>query len=237
MVNVSLIAPSGQAGLVDVGGGTTYAISSTGVVTVDSKYVNPLLAAGFRFYRAAAAKAGFSSPLPADLVSVSAAAIATNRALTIAAQPAHARKLQVRQVIVTGITAGVLTLVGLDQDGQAITEVVSLIAAVSQTLTTSNAFAKLTSATVTGLVGGGDGTLGIGLSNDFGIPGLANAVGVAVVKCTKTTWVGPGTSKTALDDGVAGTFDAAARTYAPTTAPAALGLVDFEITLSGGLAD
>ncbi len=239
--NVTLIAPSGTTGLVDVGGGSTYAIGSDGTVSVPFQYVSKLLNAGFQYFRTNVVQAFFEAPLPADLVSISAAAIATNRALTIAAQPVHARKLQIRQVIVTAITAGVLTLVGTDQDGNAVTETVSLIASVTQTLKSKYAYGHLTSATVTGLVGGGDGTLGLGVSNDFGVAGGqvtgAQVVDMTVVKATKATKV-LGTSITAADDVAStATVDSAARTVAPTTNPAASGLVDFSFTVTFGLAD
>lgn len=237
MTTVTLIAPAGLTGHLQCGPGFDYQIAGNGTVTVDASLVATLLNAGFLPYHVRAAKASIGSPLPADLVSVSAAAVATNRALTIAAQPPHARKLQFRQVIVTAITAGVLTVVGVDQDGNAVTETVSLVAAATQTLVSKNAYASVTSATVTGLVGGGDGTLGIGVSNDFGVPGLFGCVTLSCVKATKVTKV-LGTSNVAADDAAStATVDVAARTVAPTTAPSANGLVDFEFTVAGGLAD
>lgn len=237
MTTATLIAPNGQTGgLIDLGGGQSATIAGDGTVSVDVGYISRLLNAGFKFFRTSTESHFIEASLPADLVSISAAAVATNRALTIAAQPVHARKFQVRQVIATAITAGILTLVGTDQDGVAVTEVVSLIASVTRTLKSNNAYAHITSATVTGLVGGGDGTLGIGVSNDFGIPGGQASVDMFVAKCTKATKV-LGTSITAADDAVAATVDAVARTYAPTTAPAASGLVDFSVVASFGMAD
>lgn len=187
-------------------------------------------------------KENFLAPLPADLISISAAALATNRALTIAAQPPQSRKLQIRQVIVTAITAGVLTIIGTDQDGNAVTEAISLIAAATQTLTSKWAYAGITSATVTALAGGGDGTLGLGLSNDFGVSCGQGAVSnFAIVKATKviTTVTGGVTAwARAVTDDVASTavVDATARTVKPTTAPGVAGINDYEFTVSFNLA-
>jgi hypothetical protein len=232
---LTLVAPVGINGIVQGRSGAVYTVASDGTISnVAASDALGLLEAGWRVYTASVRKIFIGSPLPADLISTSAAAIATNRALTIAAQPPQARKLQIRQVIVTAITAGVLTLIGLDQDGNAITEVVSLIAPATQTLKTANAYANLTSATVSGLVGGGDGTLGIGLSNDFGVPTGKVPVNFALLKSTKITKV-LGTSNVAADDVAStATIDTVARTIAPTTVPAANGLVDYEFTYAFG---
>ena len=139
----------------------------------------------------------------------------------------------------TAITAGTLTLVGVDQDGNSVTEVISLVRTSSATVVSANCYAKLTSATVAAYAASGSGTgntVGIGLSNDFGLPtaqGLS-AVNFAVVKSTKITKV-LGTSVVAADDAAAsGTVDAVARSFAPTTAPGATGLLDFLILYSFG---
>jgi hypothetical protein len=185
------------------------------------------------------AKAVISSPLPADLVSIVAAVTPTDVALTIAAQPPHARKLQIRIVIgtttTTAITAGNLALVGVDQDGNAVSENISLIENASATVKSAHAYASLTSATVSAYAANGSGTgntVGIGVSNDFGVPTGPNAANFAIIKATKITKV-LGTSNTAADDVASTTtIDTVARTIAPTTVPAANGLVDYEFTYS-----
>ncbi len=197
-------------------------------------------------------KTVFLAPLPADLTTVVNAVTPSNVALTIAAQPPQARKLQIRIVIgtttTTAITAGNLALVGVDQDGNAVTENISLIQNASATLKSANAYATLTSATVSGYAASGSGTgntVGLGPSNDFGIPCGQGPVGsFALVKATKNTRnvVGSGTAVTTWTNIVAddvastATIDTAARTVAPTTAPAANGLVDYEFTCSYTLA-
>lgn len=188
-------------------------------------------------------KVNIGSPLPADLISTVAAVTPSNVALTIAAQPPHSRKLQVRLALgtpgTTNITAGNLALVGLDQDGLAASETISLVTAASVTLKTAHAYSSLTSATVSGYTASGSGTgntIGMGPSNDFGMPTGPGVTNFAIIKATKVTKV-LGTSNTAADDVAStATIDAAARTIAPTTNPAANGLVDFEFTYSYQLA-
>ena len=243
-MNIKLLAPVGYPGST-VNGVTsaTYTIGTDRTVTVDTRDCSALLAQGFTPYAVSTAKVSFSSPLPADLVSVKAAATPANGAITIAAQPVHSRKLQVRVVLgtpgTTDITAGTLTLVGTDQDGNAITEVISLVTGASVTRTTANAFATLTSGTVAGYAANGSGTgntLGIGVSNDFGIPTMqgGTTVNFSIIKVTKITKV-LGTSNVAADDAAgSAVVDTVARTVAPTTAPAANGLVDYEIKYAYG---
>jgi hypothetical protein len=238
-VSITMIAPAGITGVVQ-GQGVAYTIGSDGTITgVASADVVALLRAGFRFVTSFVHKVCFGSPVPADLTTTVNAVTPSNVALTIAAQPPQARKQQVRIVIgtttTTAITAGTLTLVGVDQDGNAVTEVVSLVQNASATLKSANAYAKLTSATVAGYVASGSGTgntIGLGPSNDFGIPTAIGVVDFALVKATKVTKV-LGTSNVAADDVAAtATVDTVARTVAPTTNPAANGLVDFEFTCS-----
>jgi hypothetical protein len=238
----TLIAPAGVKGIVQGRSGSNYTIAADGTIAgVAGADVLPLLQAGWRVFATAVRRVFINSPLPADLVSIVAAVTPSNVALTLAAQPVHARKLQYRIVIgtttTTAITAGTLTVVGFDQDGAAQTEVVSLIQNASATVKSAYAWSKITSATVAGYVASGSGTgntIGIGVSNDFGMTCNVAAVDFAIVKATKVTKV-LGTSNVAADDVAAtATVDATARTIAPTTAPAANGLVDYDLTYSFG---
>lgn len=235
-MTIKLKPPIGVTSIVGKSG-AVYTAGADGSYTVDNNDVSGLLAAGCTFWLAKTKQFFVEAALPADLVSIKAAATPANGAITIAAQPVHARKLQVRVVIgtttTTAITAGTLTLVYIDQDGTQITEVISLIATASTTILTKYAVSRLVSGTVAAYAANGSGTgntLGIGVSNDFGIPtenGGANILNFSCLKVTKATKV-LGTSITAADDVAAtATVDATARTIAPTTAPAANGLVDF----------
>lgn len=192
-------------------------------------------------------KVAFLAPLPADLTTTVNAVTPSNVALTIAAQPPQARKLQIRIVIgtttTTAITAGNLALVGIDQDGNAVTENISLIQNASATLKSANAYATLTSATVSAYAANGSGTgntVGLGPSNDFGVPTGVGATGFAIVKATKviTTVTGGVTawSRAVTDDvATSAVVDATARTIAPTTAPGVAGINDYEFTYAYSL--
>jgi hypothetical protein len=231
-------------GTITVPIGNTYGTDSLGVtalLTSGGTDVTDLLAAGCSLYSTSVDKISFSSPLPADLVSIVAAATPANGAVTLAAQPPHARKLQYRIVVgtttTTAITAGTYTQVGTDQDGNAITETISLVENASATIKSAYAWASITSGTIASYAANGSGTgntFGIGVSNDFGCPTVPGfgAINFAIVKATKITKV-LGTSNTAADDVAStATVDPIARTIASTTAPSANGLVDYEFTYS-----
>lgn len=140
----------------------------------------------------------------AELISVVAAVLPSNVALTLALQPDVARKLQVN--VVTGSTAGTLTLVGVDQNGNAATQAISIIAA--GTTITDKAYATLTSATISG-GSGFAGTVSIGLGAALGLPtnNSPAATAFAVYKAQVN----------GLNEAV-GTVDTTAMTIAPTTA-------------------
>lgn len=239
-MTIKLIAPSGQGGIIQGASGVQYVIASDGSVSVNNADVLPLLRSGYALYGAVSKSFFVEAALPADLVSIKAAATPANGAITIAAQPPHARKFQIRVVIgtttTTAITAGTLTLVGLDQDGNAVSEVISLVTTASVTLKSTYAYASLTSGTVAAYAASGSGTgntLGLGCSNDFGVPTAVNPATPVNLVCTKVTKALKvlGTSIVAADDVAAtATVDAVARTIAPTTAPAASGLLDFTFT-------
>ena len=216
------------------GSGITVTPSGTGIVTIAT---NAMLSQ----------KAVFLAPLPADLISIVAAVTPSDVALTIAEQPPQARKLQVEIVIgtttITAITAGNLALVGLDQDGNAISENISLIKNATATVKSKWAYAALTSATISAYAASGSGTgntVGIGQSNDFGVPtGMGTVTNFAIIKATKviTTFTPSATAADVLwaravtdDDAATATVDAVARTIAPTTAPGVAGINDYEFT-------
>lgn len=239
---ITMIAPAGVTGVVN-GNAANYTIGADGTITnVASSDVLALLRDGFRLFSTFINRCFISSPLPADLVSIVNAVTPSDVALTIAAQPPHARKLQIRIVIgtttTTAITAGNLALVGVDQDGNAVSENISLIENASATVKSAHAYASLTSATVSAYAANGSGTgntVGIGLSNDFGVPTAPGVVDFTLLKASKTTKV-LGTSNTTVDDVAStATVDAVARTIASTTAPANNGLVDYDFTYSWGV--
>jgi hypothetical protein len=225
-------------------------VHATGTATLDGAVSGAGFQAAVKAISAAqvrVSKVVFLAPLPADLTTVVNAVTPSNVALTTAAQPPQARKLQVRIVIgtttTTAITAGNLALVGIDQDGNAVTENISLIQNASATVKSANAYATLTSATVSAYAASGSGTgntVGIGPSNDFGVPTGPGVTNFAIVKATKviTTVTGAVTawSRAVTDDvATSAVVDATARTIAPTTAPGTAGINDYEFSYSYNL--
>jgi hypothetical protein len=150
----------------------------------------------------------FTNPAAADLVSVVADVLLANGALTIAAQPACPCKLQVRITDAnSSISAGTLTLSFYNARGQLVSQVISL-AGGTRTVTTTEACAKLVSATVASLAGNASGdNVGIGQSGALGLPVPQGATNVAVHRADVD-----GASETV------GTVDATAGTLTPTTA-------------------
>jgi hypothetical protein len=239
-MSIKLIAPAGVGGTVNGRSGTNYTIAADGTISnVQNGDVDPLMNDGFMWAVNFIGREFISSPLPADLISIVAAVTPSNVALTLAAQPPHARKLQIRIVIgtttTTAITAGSLAIVGFDQDNNPVSETISLIENASATVKSKWAYSQITSATVSGYAANGSGTgntIGIGLSNDFGVSTSPGVVDFALIKAAKTTKV-LGTSNVTVDDVAStATVDTVARTIASTTAPAANGLVDYDFTYS-----
>ncbi len=154
----------------------------------------------------------FVDPDAPDLVSVVATVDAANGAQIIALQPDYARHLQLR-VINAGaaITAGTMDLIFVGAGGEARTQSMTLVGAGAGATTISTwPCARLTSATVAGLVGGGAGqTVSIGMGN-LALP-RPKALGATAFAVFKTTIDGA--------DEAPGTVDATAGSFAPTSAP------------------
>jgi hypothetical protein len=130
----------------------------------------------------------------------------------------------VRVVVSTPITVGTLTLTGINPSGQVVSEVISLVQPTTITIQTANAYAHLTSGVVSALTGGGDGTLGIGVSAQLGLPLPVNFSGLNVYKANVDN----------ANEAV-GTVDTVAGTISPTTAPNATHNYDFYYLANGGL--
>lgn len=102
---------------------------------------------------------------------VTDATVANGVAMTIAAQPAYPCKLA---VIITdadsSISAGIVTVIGVDASGRSVTETVSLTGG-SQTRSTNNAYSSITSITPSAVVGNtGSDKVAVGHSNKLGVP-------------------------------------------------------------------
>ena len=161
----------------------------------------------------------YEAPAAADLVSIVNAVDAADGAQVIAAQPAFPCKLQVRIVDAnSSISAGTIDLVAVGARGQAVTQSIPLTGG-TQTVTTTDAIATLTSATIVGLAGAAPGdTIGIGVSGALGLPGpkALTPSAFAVFKANVDN----------ANEAV-GTVDATAGTIVPTTAPNGTHTYDF----------
>ena len=236
---VTVTVPVGIGSYTDKNG-NVYTPNSLSQITIPRDEITDALRGGFTVEDTYSRQVVFKAPIASELISVKAAATPANGTITIAAQPDYPRKLNIRIVIgtstTTAITAGTLTLVGIDQDGNTVSEVISLIyTSTPTTPITKNVYAKLTSGTVAGYVASGSGTgntLGIGVSNALGLPTQAFPAisNLTVEKETLITsaWTGSTDSPpiitptiTAADE-APGTFDAVARSVIPGTAANAL---------------
>ena len=149
----------------------------------------------------------------ADVVSSSCSVVAsalppTNTTMSIVANSIDVpRKLQV--YVVTGSNAGAkLTLVGINTNGQTVSQLFDISTTGAGTVNTRDAYASLTSVTTSGITAAA-GTVGIGLGAALGLPTNNNppATGFSIYK-----EIANGTNETV------GTVDTKAMTVAPTTA-------------------
>jgi hypothetical protein len=209
----TLIAPAGVSQVAGPGG--PYLVAADGTVVVPNSLVNGLLGAGFQFIGQQVDTQYFLCPPTADLVSIVAAVLpVSGTPFTIALQPAHACKLQVRGVYSGAVAGLVVNLVGTDGRGNAVTETVNVAAASSTTFLTVNAYAKLTSATPVGTVTNVT-TIGIGQSSALALALPPAFVDLVVFKESMAT---AGTAVVPADEAV-GTVDTVAGTLTPSSAP------------------
>ncbi len=151
----------------------------------------------------------FNGPKLAELVSIVNTVDAANGVQILLLQPDWPRKVQLRIINAgTAITAGTLDIVGIGARGQANSESISLTGGTATKISTK-AYAHITSATVTGLVGGGAGqSISLGLAAALGLPGPK--------ALTPTTWAVYKANVDKLDEAVS-TVDATEGTVIPTT--------------------
>jgi hypothetical protein len=174
------------------------------------------------FTGTASAKSGYVS-YPAPLAAQASAGASTivsdvaisAVALTIAAQPDVPRKLNIYKTDGDSSYAATLTIIGVGPGGEAVNEVVSLLAVDgTHTYVTANAFATITSATVSALSGNtGADKVAIGVASALGLPIPSGAASVVVYKEAVAATI----AATPVNETV-GTVDATARTVVPTTA-------------------
>jgi hypothetical protein len=159
---------------------------------------------------------------------VVASAALSNGTLTVAGQPDISRPVQfVINPGVSAITAGLLTIVYNDSQGQAVTEALSLATALStaKTLTSSHGVSSLTSAIVTGLVGGTSPNIQGGTNPNVALPVDGGAVAITVFKATADS------ANDTLPTAPAGSVDA--RVITPHTVPNGTHALSFGVNFYG----
>lgn len=185
--------------------------NTNGVITVSSLDVPSLLAAGCKFLAQTNATQYTNAPRAATAGRIVGSTSLANGTLSIANQPDCARQAQ---MIVApgspGITAGVLTLNYLANDGTTTSDALSVITAANTLLTTrtSKGMLHLNTAIVTGLTGGGTPGVQVDDTNSLScmVPPNYNSFTPLLLTVDGTA------------SGIAATA-AAAASYTPSTAP------------------
>lgn len=191
--NVTMIAPN-PFWTIQCKSGTTYTANSLGVISALSSDVNDLENGGCVY--GISRRAQWTTPgAPAALNSTITVASATMTAgtLTIGAQPDVPRQLAAIATPQSGstMTAGLLTLVYTANDSTTQTDALNFCAsgAISgaTTLTTSKGVERVTSATVSGVVGGGTATIQVGTNAYIALPLEPGFTSWGIIKETKMT--------------------------------------------------
>lgn len=188
-----------------------YFAAADGTISVDVRDVGAALLAGWLPAIIQVRQATLSAPPAASATAIVANVTTTNVALTIAAQPTVPRQLSIVSAPGSpGITAGNLAVVYTANDGTTQTDNFSLIGAATATFVTSKGCLQLTSATVSGLVGGTSPTIQIGTNAVLAVPIQQNAQDPLVLRETlDAANVAAGSRGTLTATGL----------YTPTTAP------------------
>ena len=231
MSNVTMFAPAGSGGSVQTDNSGTVFVASNGTVSISPLDVPTFQKLGFKI--ATTRHAVYTTPaIPGVALAtetVTSVSLA-NGTLTIAAQPVVPRPLQA--VIDPGaaaITAGVLTLTYTGNDGQTHVDALSVVVALASVLTiqTSYGVEHLTSAIVTGLVGGSSPKVrGVGTNPTLALPVDGQFASLTVTKETIiSTTITTGIT-TGVDETV-GSVLPSMGCIIPTTAPNASQLLSF----------
>lgn len=227
MATVKLFAPAGSGGSIQTAFSGTVFVQSDGTVTVDARDVANLVQLGYEF--AITRHAVYVTPcMPiaaAAAVTVASATI-SNGTLSIAAQPDVPRQLQtIINPGTTAITAGNLALTYTANDGTTQVDNSSLIMAagaaagtITATFTTSKGVEHLTSAIVTGLVGGTTPGIQVGVNAVIALPLDPRFVDLVVTKETKMAITATSGVSTGTDEAV-GSVIASGGLITTTSAP------------------
>lgn len=157
--------------------------NTDGSVTIDTRDLPDAMRGGFVPVYTQVRSKYYSAPAAASATGIVNNVTTTNVALTIADQPDVGRQLQ----IVTapgspGITAGNLALTYTANDGTTQVDNFSLIGAATTTPKSSKGCLHLTSAVVSGLVGGTSPTIEIGTNGTLSVDVQPNTKDATILK-------------------------------------------------------
>ena len=185
MATIQLAAGGGVGGIVR-GNYGTYQQASDGTYTVDTRDVPALLAIGMTYVQQLTTS--YTLPLAPGAATVGyivASVTMTNATLTIAHQPDVARPVQV--VIGAGtsaITAGSVAVTYRGNDGLVGTDTFTLATAASgtSTYTTSRGVVTVSSAVVSGLVGGASPYIELNTTSALSLPVAPGAIDLVLLR-------------------------------------------------------
>lgn len=216
----ALMVPTNHASRHKTGGADVLAVDGTiSTEGTDSTATTATMAASRRNGMMIVA-----APEAAAVDEIVAAVLPVDGPIAFTVHPDWPRKLQVDIIDAdASISAGTITLAGLDQNGASVSETFPLTGG-TQNVKTAKAFASLTSITVAGCVGAvAPDTVSVGVTNDLGLVSqqIPAASGYAVYLEYLNGVLNP-----------VGTVDSVAGTIAPTVAPNAFNTYRFFFTYS-----
>lgn len=171
-----------DSGILQVGAGGVVTVNGGGAAPFD---ITALLDAGASYANTEMRQVAVTTPAAASAALIVHSVTASAGALTIAAQPDVMRQAFVRiDPGTSAITAGVVTVVYVANDGTTQTDVISLVTAASTVLSTnfSKGVLSVSSATIaTNFVGGATPKIQIGTNANLAVPVNQNASNFSLV--------------------------------------------------------
>ena len=184
-IQVAVPASIGIAGLIQ-GNFGTYQPNSDGTYTVDTRDIPPLLVVGFNYVKQTSSAYTLPlAPAAATVGRVVASGALSNGTVSVSNQPDTMRPVTVEVGTgTTAITAGTVTVAYVANDGQTQTDVFSLVAALSTsvTQTLSKGAVTVSSITVAGVVGGTSPWFRMSTTAAVSIPVAPGTVDFAVTR-------------------------------------------------------
>lgn len=225
MANTVLVqAPAGTGSVQAPGTGQVYTPNANGQFLADPIDLRFLVINGFVISGAHTRFVRYTNVAAANVNLLFSSAALSNGTKAIAAQPDYPRRAQA--IIIPGtlaITAGLLTLSYIANDGSNQVDVLDITTALSVTKTvqTSKGVVAMTSQIITNVAGGASPTIQIGTNNQLAVPVNPGPDSITIIK--------------ELDNSASQTTPTATGSYGfvtPQNAPAATWSYDFGYTFT-----